>query len=244
VDQGSNPAPTLATPATTTFTYDGDGLRRQTVTSAGTTNFIWDRQDVLLETDAGNTTQVTYTQTPDIYGDLVSQRRSTTTKYYHFDALGSTLALTDSNENVTDTYRYYAFGKTLTSSGNTVNNLRFADDTCGKCISCTDCRQPYLFNIHIIGSHGTLWNTKFWSTQLEGLRSDEWVELPTTCAESGDVLDHPYPPQVDHFVDCLLQDRDSFINFEEAFKTHQVLFAIEESLAEGRPIEPSSGKIS
>ncbi len=65
---------TMATPATTTFTYDGDGLRRQTVTSAGTTNFIWDGQDVLLETDVSNNTQVTYTQTPNIYGDLVSQR--------------------------------------------------------------------------------------------------------------------------------------------------------------------------
>ena len=116
---------TLATPTTTTFTYDGDGLRRQTVTAAGTTNFIWDGQDVLLETDAGNSTQVTYTQTPNIYGNLVSQRRSTTTKYYHFDALGSTLALTDSGENVTDTYRYFAFGRSLTSTGATVNNFRF-----------------------------------------------------------------------------------------------------------------------
>ncbi len=116
---------TLATPATTTFTYDGDGLRRQTVTSSGTTNFIWDGQDVLLETDVSNNTQVTYTQTPDIYGNLVSQRRSTTTKHYHFDALGSTLALTDANENVTDTYRYYAFGGLLTSTGTTVNNFRF-----------------------------------------------------------------------------------------------------------------------
>ncbi len=80
---------------------------------------------MLLETDVSNNTQVTYTQTPNIYGDLVSQRRSTTTKYYHFDALGSTLALTDTNENVTDTYKYYAFGKSLTSSGVTVNNLRF-----------------------------------------------------------------------------------------------------------------------
>ena len=95
------------------------------MTAAATTNFIWDGQDVLLETDAGNTTQVTYTQTPNIYGDLVSQRRSTTTKYYHFDALGSTLALTDSGENVTDTYRYFAFGNSLTSSGNTTNNFRF-----------------------------------------------------------------------------------------------------------------------
>ena len=31
----------------TTFTYDGDGLRRQTVASAATTKLIWDGQDVL-----------------------------------------------------------------------------------------------------------------------------------------------------------------------------------------------------
>ena len=45
------------------------------MTSSGTTNFVWDGQDVLLETDVSNNTQVTYTQTPDIYGNLVSQRR-------------------------------------------------------------------------------------------------------------------------------------------------------------------------
>jgi len=32
-----------------------DGLRRQTVTAAGITNFIWDGQDVLVETDDGGT---------------------------------------------------------------------------------------------------------------------------------------------------------------------------------------------
>ncbi len=95
------------------------------VTSAGTTNFIWDGQDVLLETDVSNNTQVTYTQTPDIYGDMVSQRRSTTTSFYHHDALGSTLALTDGNEAITDTYRFYAFGETLTSSGSTINPFRY-----------------------------------------------------------------------------------------------------------------------
>ena len=95
------------------------------MTGAGTTNFVWDGQDLLLETDVSNNTQVTYTQTPAVYGNLVSQRRSTTTKYYHFDALGSTVALTDANEDVTDTDKYFAFGKSLTNSGNTVNNLRF-----------------------------------------------------------------------------------------------------------------------
>ncbi len=50
------------------------------------------------------------------------------------------------------------------------------------------------------------------------------------------MLDHPYPPQVDNFVQCLLEGKDSPINFAEAFKTHRVMFAIEKSLAEGRPV--------
>ena len=45
------------------------------VTSPTTTNFTCDGQDVLLETDVSNNTQVTYTQTPNLYGDLLSQRR-------------------------------------------------------------------------------------------------------------------------------------------------------------------------
>ncbi len=114
--------------------------------------------------------------------------------------------------------------------------LKFADGTCGKCVSCVDCRQPYVLNIHLIGSQGTLWNDKLWSTQIEGVKPDEWIEVPSTPAESGDVLDHPYPPQVDHFAQCLLEARDSFINFEEAVNTHRVMFAIEKSLAEGRPV--------
>jgi len=43
------------------------------MTASATTNFIWDGQDVLLETNVSNNTQVTYTQTPDIYGVLISQ---------------------------------------------------------------------------------------------------------------------------------------------------------------------------
>ncbi len=118
-----------------------------------------------------------------------------------------------------------------------VSVIKFADGAVGKCTSCIDCRQPYVFNIRLVGSEGTLWNAKLWSAKLDGLRPDEWVEMPTVAAESGDVLDHPYPPQIDHFIHCVLEGRDSFINFDEAFKTHRVIFAVEKSLAEGRPVK-------
>ncbi len=121
--------------------------------------------------------------------------------------------------------------------------IRFADGTVGKCTSSVDCRQPYVLNIHLVGSEGTLWNDELWSTRLAGLRPDEWVKTPTAQAESGDVLDHPYPPLIDEFMECVLAGRESIINFAEAFKTHRVMFAIEKSLAEGRPVQVSEMEV-
>jgi RHS repeat-associated protein len=108
-----------------TSAYDATGLRRTSQTSSGTTKFIWDGQNVLMETDGGGTTQVLYTQAPGLYGRLVSQRRGGTSSFFHFDALGSTTELTSAAQVATDSYRYYAFGEALTSSGSTTNPFRF-----------------------------------------------------------------------------------------------------------------------
>jgi predicted dehydrogenase len=118
-----------------------------------------------------------------------------------------------------------------------VTLLKFADGTMGKCTSCVDCRQPYVFNIHLVGSEGTLLGNKLSSTKLKGVNKEEWVEIPTTEATSGDVLDHPYPPQVDEFMACVKAGEDSMINFAEAFKTHEVIFASNKALEEGRPVK-------
>lgn len=117
-----------------------------------------------------------------------------------------------------------------------VTLLKFADGTLGKCVSCVDCRQPYVFNIHLVGSEGTLLGNKLSSTLIKGVNKEEWIEIPTTEATSGDVLDHPYPPQVDHFMECLKTGQDSFLNFAEAFKTHEVIFASNQSLETGQPV--------
>ena len=117
--------------------------------------------------------------------------------------------------------------------------LQFADGSLGKCVSCVDCRQPYVFNIHLVGSEGTLRGDKLSTTKLAGVNKEEWIDIPTTEATSGDVLDHPYGPQVDHFMQCLSEGKDSAINVDEAFKTHRVIFAIDQAIAEGRPVKLS-----
>ncbi|TWT43071.1 tRNA3(Ser)-specific nuclease WapA precursor [Thalassoglobus neptunius] len=104
-----------------TMAYEPDGLRVKLEESAGVKKFIWDNQNYLAETNATHDTQVVYTNEPRRYGNLVSQRRSGATSFYHSEALGSTRQLTNSSETVTDTYLYDAWGNVLTSTGATVN---------------------------------------------------------------------------------------------------------------------------
>jgi RHS repeat-associated protein len=63
------------------------------------------------------------TLAPELHGELVSQRRSGATAFYHGDALGSVRALTNSAQTVTDTRDYQAFGLTNASSGSTANRF-------------------------------------------------------------------------------------------------------------------------
>jgi uncharacterized protein RhaS with RHS repeats len=76
---GENRQLTYASPGTgtETSTYAAGGLRQRKVTPASTTNFIWDQQNVLLETNASNVTQAHCTDFPGVWGGLTSQRRGT-----------------------------------------------------------------------------------------------------------------------------------------------------------------------
>jgi len=108
-----------------TMTYDATGLRRTRAVGAATTRFIWDGQKIILETDGGGTTQAQFTLGLAVYGDLISQRRSSTSRWYHFDALGSTDRLTGADGSATDTYIYKAFGPLAASTGSTTNPFRY-----------------------------------------------------------------------------------------------------------------------
>ncbi len=99
----------------TSMAYDADGLRLKLEEPTGTKLFVWDDQNYLAETDAAGTTQAAFTTEPSTYGSLISHRKAGASTTYHFDALGSTRALTDESEAVLDRYNYSAFGTLLGS---------------------------------------------------------------------------------------------------------------------------------
>jgi hypothetical protein len=91
------------------------------------TNFVWDPVNdcVISELDGTGAVQAVYTNEPQQYGGVLSQRRGTTSHFHHHDALGSTRFLTDSSGNVTDTYLNDAWGNSVASTGTTVNPFRW-----------------------------------------------------------------------------------------------------------------------
>ena len=95
------------------------------------TNYVWDplSDNVLLETDENDVTQAVYTQEPDTFGNLISQRRDDETSWYQFDGLGSTRELTNASETVTDTNMYDAWGVNVASTGTTENPFRWVGES-------------------------------------------------------------------------------------------------------------------
>ena len=113
---------------------------------------------------------------------------------------------------------------------------RFQDGRVGKVASCIECVQPYVFNINLVGTHGTIHNNRIYSKRKFPGQST-WVEVPTILPDSGDVAHHPFTHQAAHLIECIRTNRESHVNVADAFKTHEICFAADLSAREGRPIQ-------
>jgi predicted dehydrogenase len=121
-----------------------------------------------------------------------------------------------------------------------VNILRFADGRTAKCASVVDCLQPYYFHVHLVGSHGSILDNRFYSHKLEGMNKGKWSQLETSLIDSGDVSDHPYQPQFQEFADATRAGRDmKWTNYSAAEETHRVMFAADRSASERRSVKLS-----
>lgn len=117
---------------------------------------------------------------------------------------------------------------------NSVTLVRFANGAIGKIGCSIECRQPYSFNIRLLGEEGSIVNNKFYSLNLSGQR--DWAEIPTVLPDSGDVSEHPYQGEIDHFVECIRKGKESHVNLEDAVKTHEICLAAAVSAKTGKSV--------
>ena len=110
----------------TSFEYDGEGNRIEKAVDSIVTRYVLDVNNeliqVLAETnDLGNITNYY------VYGlGLISKiTPSNEVSYYHYNNIGTTVALTDEAETVTDNYVYDSFGTVLNEAGSSYNPFKY-----------------------------------------------------------------------------------------------------------------------
>ena len=103
---------------TTTYTYNGDGIRAaKTDPNGNTTRFTYDTSQPVPQLLTDGTTDYIYGPEGAPLASLPSAGSSGPTSYYMTDALGSTTALTGTTGAVTGTYAYTPFGQVSTHTG-------------------------------------------------------------------------------------------------------------------------------
>jgi len=98
------------------YSYDHQGKRIGKTAGGATVDYYLDGDYVIMEAQ-GASVMVYYTQ---VQG-LISQRRGSSSYFYHYDGLGSTKALTDVNQNIQASYIYDAWGNILQTNGTVIN---------------------------------------------------------------------------------------------------------------------------
>ena len=117
-----------------------------------------------------------------------------------------------------------------------VTLIKFKDGRVGKVASCIECIQPYVFNINLVGTHGTIKNNQFYSRKKMPGQTG-WSTVPTILPDSGDVTHHPFTHMAAHFLDCIQNNKESHCNIADAYKSHELCFAADLSGQSGKPVK-------
>jgi RHS repeat-associated protein len=109
--------------------YDVDGVLVRTAVNGVGTDYLVDTSGglshVVAEVDGSGAVSVLYVRAGDM---LLEEVRGGVAKMYEADGLGSVRGLLDVSGAKTDTYAYEAFGSTLSSTGSDENPYRFAGE--------------------------------------------------------------------------------------------------------------------
>ncbi len=124
---------------TASYTYGPFGRRTAKTVSSETVKYIYDGDQVIAEYNGSGTLLRKFIYGTGIDEPLVMETGGTQ-YYYHFDALGSVTALTDSDGALVETYRYDVYGKPCIMDASDP----FAIECCFSACSTT-VGNPYLF---------------------------------------------------------------------------------------------------
>jgi UDP-N-acetyl-2-amino-2-deoxyglucuronate dehydrogenase len=117
---------------------------------------------------------------------------------------------------------------------NAIAIMKLASGGIAKVSSSLECKTPYRFNIHLLGEKGSVMNNQLFTHKYPG--QTDYATIPTILPDSGDVTHHPFVQEINDFMDAVHHQRKTRCDFFDAYKSMELTFAIDESIATGKPV--------
>jgi predicted dehydrogenase len=101
--------------------------------------------------------------------------------------------------------------------------IKLSNGALAKVSTNFDAIMPYDFAWGVYGDRGTCKGNRLWSTKFEG--QEDWITLPGGMPNSASVSTHPFQREIDHLVSCIVHNKESHTNLQNAVNTHEAAFA-------------------
>ncbi len=115
-------------------------------------------------------------------------------------------------------------------------SVKFKNGAIGKTGGSFEIECPYVFNIMIHGSKGSILNDKFFTKDIFA-GQEGFQDFNCTLINSPEVTHHPFPQVINAFVDDIINDNDSKIRLDYGIKVHEVGLAIDRSIETGEIVK-------
>lgn len=109
--------------------------------------------------------------------------------------------------------------------------MKFAGGATGKIFCSYDACNPYIYNINIYGTEGSIRNDQLHAAGIFPGQTD-WLTMPSIMPNTENVEHHPFPQLVNHFVDCILQDKIPMTAIPNVLHVSEIIEAAEISASQ------------
>ena len=121
---------------------------------------------------------------------------------------------------------------------------RFKNGAIGKCQFSLCSIRPFKFSLSLYGKKGTIVNNKLCLDTFPDfhlLKQRAWVEFPENWIWSNVpcTINEPHHLEINHFVDCIIDDKEPLIGVRDGYKTTEVCLATVKAAEEKRIVKLS-----
>ncbi|MFH1615894.1 MAG: Gfo/Idh/MocA family oxidoreductase [Planctomycetota bacterium] len=113
--------------------------------------------------------------------------------------------------------------------------IKFDNGSVGKVASSLEANMPYAFHLQVMGTEGAIRERKVYSEKLLGDKL--FMDVPGVYPDDWNVTHHPFDEEIDHLIDCIINDKEPMISILDAYKTYELVFAAELSAETGKPVK-------